>query len=80
MRAVNALGFTFLCLYYMLFCVAHWIFCMKYWVIAVKMESIQAVAPQSNENFHRILYYGILILNVVLPIYESVEGSKDLPG
>ena len=82
MLAVNAVGFTFLCLYYVLFCVAHWIFCMKYWVIAVKMETIQAGAEQtkSSENFHSLLYYGILLLNVVLPVYEAVEGSRDLRG
>lgn len=74
MKVINAVWFTFLCLYYVLFCAAHWIFCMKYWVIAIKMETIQAVAPHSNKNFHCILFYGILLLNVVLPIYEAVEG------
>ncbi len=39
-KVLNALEFTSLGLYYVLYCCAHWVFAMKYWVTARQMETI----------------------------------------
>ena len=40
-KVSNALEFTSLGLYNVLYCCAHWVFAMKYWVTARQMETIE---------------------------------------
>ena len=81
MKVFNALEFIFLGLYYVLYCVAHWVFAMKYWVITCKMEIIENGGLESKlqEQIYKVLYYGIIFLNIAIPIYEAVEEGMDLP-
>ena len=39
-QTYNALAFTCLGLYYLLYCVVHWIFAVKYWVISYTMQIV----------------------------------------
>ncbi len=79
-QTYNALAFTCLGLYYLLYCVAHWIFAVKYWVISYTMQIVQAGGVKSKvlERNFEILYYVGLALNVFIVVVNAVAQEKDL--
>ena len=76
----NALGFTCLGLYWLLFCVAHWIFAIKYWIISYTMEIVESGGHKSKllERNFDILQYGGLLLNVAIAVVDAVAQGKDI--
>ena len=76
----NAVATTCFGLNNILYCTAHWIYALKFWVISFKMVNVQENKPPSKrfENLVAFLYYGIMLVNIIVPIYEAVNQGLGL--
>jgi len=79
-RVNNAVATTSFGLNNILYCTAHWIYAMKYWVISFNMVNVLENKPPSKkfEYVVAVLYYGLMLLNILVPIYEAVNQGLDL--
>lgn len=53
-------------------CSAHWIFAMKYWVISYKLAKGKRILLVNT------IYYGVLLLNFLLPVFYSTTTGMNL--
>jgi hypothetical protein len=79
-RVNNAVATTSFGLNNILYCTAHWIYVMKCWVVSLKMvDTLENKLPSERfENFVAVLYYAVMLLNIVLPVYEAVNEGLAL--
>jgi len=71
-QVYDIIGYVFYGISNSSYCSAHWIFSMKYWTVSYKLSQGKMI------RLVNFFYYFVLVLNIGISVFVSVEGGMDL--